>query len=84
MNRFEAGDTITAEKGFDVYDLFRNHNIELNHPPFLRGINQFSEEELVEMRRIASLRIHVERAIERIKNYRILDHIPANLSKILC
>ena len=79
MSRFDAGDTIMADKGLDVYDLFRSHDIELNLPPFLRGIYQFSEEQLVETRRIASLRIHVERAIERIKNYCILDHIPANL-----
>ena len=38
---------------------------------------QLTEAELVATRRIASLRVHVERAIERIKNYLILDFIPS-------
>ena len=33
-------------------------------------------------RRIASVRIHVERAIERLKNYRILHFIPSSLCPI--
>ena len=81
VSRFEAGDAIMADNWFDDYDLFRSHNIALNHPPFLRGINQFSEEQLVETRRIAFLRLHVERTIERIKIYCILGHIPSNLRK---
>lgn len=76
--RFEPGDSIMADKGFDIASLLAPHGIELNHPPYLRD-RQFSEEDVVETRRIASLRIHVERAIERIKNYRILEHIPATL-----
>ena len=32
----------------------------------------------METRRIASLRIHVERAIERIKNFQALHHISIN------
>ena len=33
----------------------------------------------METRRIAKFRIHVERAIERIKNYHILDYVPITL-----
>ena len=43
---------------------------------------QFTERELLTTRRIASLRIHVERAIGRIKNYRILNDIPNNIARI--
>ena len=42
-------------------------------PPFLKGKQQLDAAELVETRTIASLRIHVERAMERIKNYHIFD-----------
>ena len=42
-------------------------SVHLNIPPFLRSKQQFSEKELIRTCRIASLRIHVERAIERIK-----------------
>ena len=44
----------------------------------MRGKQQLSLEEEVETRAIASVRIHVERAIERIKNYRILQGIIPN------
>ncbi len=37
--------------------------------PFLCGRDRLDEQVVVESRRISSLRIHVERAIERIKNY---------------
>lgn len=46
--------------------------VRLNIPPFLRG-KQLSDCELVETRRIASLRIHVERAMEQLKNFHIFD-----------
>ena len=39
----------------------------VNIPPFLGSREQLEHLELVQTRRIASLRIHVERAIERIK-----------------
>ena len=45
----------------------------LEHTTFLRGKEQLSLEEEVETRIIASIHIHVERAIERVNNYRILQ-----------
>ena len=42
---------------------------------------QFTEREMLATRRIATLRIHVERAIQRIKNYHILHFIPTTLCK---
>ena len=75
-----------------TFSSYKNHNtaeylilrgVQLNIPPFLRGTDQFSHKELVENRRIASLRIHVERAMERIKNFHIFDRIlPATLTGI--
>ena len=41
----------------------------------MAGKEQLTVEEEAETRRIASVRIHVERAIERIKNYRILQGV---------
>ena len=69
-----------ADRGFDVHDLLQSVGVELNIPPYLSGQPQLDEPELVETRRIASLRIHVERAIERIKNYHFFDRpIPSTL-----
>ena len=53
-----------ADKGFDILELLRSHGIELSHPPFLRGIEQFNEEQLVETQCRLLIRIRVEHAIE--------------------
>ena len=50
-----------------------SRGVQLNIPPFMRGKAQFAENELVVTRRITSLRIHVEREMERIKNFQIFD-----------
>ena len=81
-DRFESGDAIMADKGFDIDDILQNHAIKLNLPPFLRGKEQLTEEEVVKTRRIASLHIHVERAIERIKSFCILDHFPVSMCSV--
>lgn len=78
LDRLEAGDSMMADKGFDIESLMPP-NTSVNLPPFLGRNVQFNEKELVETRRIASLRIHVERAIERIKNFRITHFFPASL-----
>ena len=83
LDLLQSGDSVTADKGFDIEDELILLGVTLNIPPFLRGKNQFSEEELVVTRRIASLRIHVERAMERIKNYHIFDKsLPVQLTDI--
>ncbi len=52
---------------------FGRKKVKLNIPPFMKGKEQLSLEEELETRNIALVRIHVERAIERIKNYHILQ-----------
>ena len=60
-----------ADKGFDIESDLPN-GISLNIPPFLHNKENLSLEEETETRRIASFRIHVEQAIARVKNLRIL------------
>ncbi|KAL1479806.1 hypothetical protein MTO96_051563 [Rhipicephalus appendiculatus] len=76
-------DTSSADKGFKIQDMLSDINVGLNMPPFLtRG--QFSEDEVRETEDIASLRIHVERRIQRIKNFHIFDRpIPLSLGPII-
>ncbi len=45
--------------------------------------DQFSETEMVETRRIASQRVHVERAIGRIKSYHILSDFPNTITGVI-
>lgn len=68
------GDTILADKGFNVHDVFSNLELELNIPVFRITGTQFTPEEVEETRKIAQERIHVERAIGRLKQFQILSH----------
>ena len=63
-----------ANKGFTVEHFFPL-GVSLNIPPFLGNKGQMSPEEVVETQSIASLRIHVERWINKIKNFHIWNSI---------
>ena len=71
-----------ADRGFTVADLLDSKGATLNIPPS-KVSDQLLEKDLIATRRIAALRIHVERAIGRIKNYKILHDIPNNMNKII-
>ena len=61
-----------ADRDFDVQDDLTPLGVIVNIPPFLKGRKQLDEDEMIQTRRIASLRIHVERATERISNFHTL------------
>ena len=75
VNLCEEGDAIIADKGFLISDLTTPKGVNLIIPPFKRKRLQLSKREVIETRKIANLRIHVERQMERIKNFRILQGI---------
>ncbi|XP_064461896.1 uncharacterized protein LOC135372128 [Ornithodoros turicata] len=66
-------DQIMVDKGFLIEDICTNHSIKLVRPPFLRQKQQFSKEEALQTKKIAAARVHVERAIQRIKLFKILS-----------
>lgn len=72
--QFDDKDSVMADKGFQIQDLLPL-GVSLNIPPFLGGDSQMSEEDVIKTQQIASLRIHVERAINKIKNYHIWDTV---------
>ena len=80
LDLLEPGDTIMADKGFDIGDMLRDKGIGLNLPPFVHCSGQFSAQQVQETKQIAKLGIHIERAIQRIKEFHIFySHIPLNL-----
>ena len=60
-----------ADKGFTILDLLPL-GVSLNLPLFLGSKGQMSAEDVSKTQSIASLRIHVERAINKIRNFHIL------------
>ncbi|CAB4005346.1 Hypothetical predicted protein, partial [Paramuricea clavata] len=83
LDLLEPGDQVMADRGFEIESDLPS-GVTLNIPPFLDGKDQLSLEEELTTRKIASVRVHVERAIARIKNYRILHQVvPITLAKDL-
>ena len=77
---FDDGDEIMADKGFNIRDLTDKIGVRLNLPIFLGSRDQFEANETVINQKIASNRIHVERFINKVKKFRLLDRtIPLSL-----
>ena len=79
----KPGISIMADKGFTIKDMLKQLNVDLNIPPFMDGRRQLPSQEIQSGRKIASLRIHVERAIGRMKVYSILKGtIPLSMARL--
>ncbi|XP_070560297.1 uncharacterized protein [Ptychodera flava] len=80
-NSFDPGDRVLADKGFEIQDLLDQINVKLNIPPFLGQQGQMTDDDVFETQQIAAERIHVERAINKVKNFHIFDSvIPMSLT----
>lgn len=76
LSKLESGDLILADKGFLIHDIMPP-GITVNIPPFLSAPSgQFTKDESIQTQKIAQARIHVERAIQRIKEFSILKNVP--------
>ena len=76
------GDLILADRGFTISDELAIHNAILAIPAFTKGKNQLSGQEVAGARSLSNVRIHVERAIGRLKEFHILQHVvPITLVK---
>ena len=76
------GDMVIADRGFDIGDELVFVGATLEIPPFTKGKPQLSQREVENARTLSRVRIHVERAIGRLKNYKVLKStLPINLLK---
>ena len=64
-----------VDRGFDILEDLAPRGVRLNIPSFLHGKTQPDQREITETRRIASLRVHIERCMERIKSYHTFDGV---------
>lgn len=69
------GDVVMADKGFTIGDLLAKKDAFLEISPFLTKKKQFTPAEVELTKNIAQVRIHVERAIGRVKQFHILDSV---------
>ena len=74
---WDEGDSLMADRGFTIADDLKDLKVELNIPAFLGRRDQLTEDEVIESQTIASVRIHVERAIQRVKKFKLIrNEIP--------
>jgi hypothetical protein len=70
---FSPKDSIMADRGIMVQDIFASQDVQVNTPQTMRGKNQHDPETVIKDRRISSKRVHVERVIGLAKTYKILS-----------
>lgn len=80
IDLIEPGDVVLADKGFPTIRTqcqIENKNAVFVMPSFLHNPHfQFSAEEVEETYNIASVRIHIERIMQRIKDFYIFSKVP--------
>lgn len=77
---WDEGDSVMADRGFTIENELSNIGVRLNIPAFLGGRDHLTKAEVKESQTIAAVRIHIERAIQRIKKFKIIQNsIPLTL-----
>ena len=71
----EPGDQLLADKGFIIQDLLSPIGCEVVMPAFLSRKGQFSKKELLRSKQLHNVRVHVERAIRRVKEFHFFDRV---------
>ena len=79
MGWLEAGDTVMSDKGFLVGQDLGKKKVKLVMPPF-KGSDrsQFTNTEIEYSENVSKARVHVERLIQRLKTYKILQGVVKN------
>jgi len=80
LDNISAGDEVMADRGFLIRDLLTERRAYLTIPPFTRTCSfgkgrRLNSNEIKRTRAIANCRIHVERAIQRLKEFKMLSNI---------
>ncbi|XP_065199188.1 uncharacterized protein LOC135830965 [Sycon ciliatum] len=68
LDSVPPGKRVMADRGFAIQDLLVKPGLILNIPPFKGSRAFMPKEDVVKTQKIASVRIHVERAIGRVKS----------------
>ena len=76
FDKLQPNDILMADRGFNIQELLLHKQVKLIIPPFMRtttSSSQFTESEDIKTKTVANARIHVERAIGRLKEFAILQ-----------
>ena len=73
IDKCQKGDSLMADRGFNVQDMFAPKGVTINIPAFLKGKDHLSGATLMKDRKLASERVHIERLIGLTKTYKMLS-----------
>jgi hypothetical protein len=73
LDLIEPYDTVMADRGFPIYEDLLYRHATLQIPPPSSGLDQMSAASVQKTKKIANIRIHVERAINRLKWFNLLS-----------
>lgn len=68
LDKIEFGDIVLADRGFDIAETLAQFGSELRIPAFTKGRSQLSPLDVEKTRKLAHVRIHVERVIGLVRN----------------
>ncbi|XP_046736570.1 uncharacterized protein LOC124405587 [Diprion similis] len=81
LEKLQANDAVMVDKGFLIDDICKKNDLKLIRPPFLKKQKQFSSVDACLTAKIAKARVHIERANQRLKTFKILgDKLPSKLA----
>ena len=82
LDYIDPRDRVLADRGFPVCEELLVKQVELGLPPARKGFSQTTSYKVEQTKKVANVRIHVERVIHRLKHFRYLSQvIPINMLK---
>lgn len=75
LDNIMHGDVVLADRDFNITEDLGLRGATLVIPAFTKGKSQLSQREVETSRKFSNIRIHVERAIGRMKRYKIFQNI---------
>ncbi|KAI5718914.1 hypothetical protein M8J76_001696 [Diaphorina citri] len=74
LEKLSAGSVVLADRGFKQLEtLLHKKQCSLKRPPSVSAGVKLTKDQVKETKKIASLRVHVERVIKRLREYKFLD-----------
>lgn len=75
LSHLNPGDQVLADRGFPIREELMMRGAELVLPPAGKGKTQMTSADIAKTKKIANVRIHVERVIQKLKTFQILSHV---------
>lgn len=75
LSHLNPQDQVLADRGFTVREELMMRGAELVLPPAGKGKAQMTPADVAKTKKVANVRIHVERVIQRIKTFRLISQV---------